>query len=150
MAGADVLFEVSWEVCNKVGGIYTVLSSKAQQVSQRYGEDYYAIGPYFPDKVRGEFEELVPPDDLRGIFEELKEQGIVCHFGKWLIKSEPKTILLEFTGFLDKGNSIKGRLWNDFKIDSLHAGFDFTEPVVWSAAAGMLVEKLAGLFKGRK
>ncbi len=150
VGSADVLFEVSWEVCNKVGGIYTVLMSKAKLVSQRYGDNYFAIGPYFHDKVIGEFEELVPPDEMKGVFEDLKNQGIICHFGRWLIKGEPKAILLDFTGFLGKGNDIKGQHWNDFQIDSLNVAYDYTEPVVWSTAAGMLIERMSSLFKGKR
>ena len=57
---ADVLFEVSWEVCNKVGGIYTVISSKAKEVIERYGvKNYFCIGPYFHQKVLGEFRHIL-------------------------------------------------------------------------------------------
>ena len=31
-ADLDLLIETSWEVCNKVGGIYTVLSTKAKNL----------------------------------------------------------------------------------------------------------------------
>lgn len=32
----DLLFETSWEVCNKIGGIYTVLSTKAKTLQTLY------------------------------------------------------------------------------------------------------------------
>ena len=40
------LFEVSWEVCNKVGGIHTVVSTKAKSLVERFGDDYVAVGPW--------------------------------------------------------------------------------------------------------
>ena len=75
-------YEISWEVCNKVGGIYTVVSSKSMQMMSQYGkENYWLVGPYFPEKAYGIFEEKPAPDKLRKVFEGLKNEGIVCHFG---------------------------------------------------------------------
>ena len=148
---ADAFIEISWEVCNKVGGIYTVLMSKANQIAKKYGENYYVIGPYFHEKAVGEFEEDIAPNGLKGMFDKLKQQGITCHFGKWLIKGEPKAILIDFSGFNQEGNTIKGDHWDKFKIDSLNAPGDYTEPVVWGTAAGILVEQmLDDVFKGKK
>ena len=41
----DLLFETSWEVCNKIGGIYTVLSSKAKTLHDIYKDKLIFIGP---------------------------------------------------------------------------------------------------------
>ena len=46
MPNPFTLFEVSWEVCNKVGGIHTVISTKAKTMVERLGEEYVAIGPW--------------------------------------------------------------------------------------------------------
>ena len=73
---ADVLFEVSWEVCNKVGGIYTVVKSKAAQMMEYYKDNYFLIGPYFAGKTLAEFEEHIPEKECKGPFEELKKEGI--------------------------------------------------------------------------
>ena len=145
------VFEVSWEVCNKVGGIWTVLTSKAEQMLEQYPENYFLLGPYFHDKTKGEFEEEPPFDGLKEIFHSLEtEQGLKCHFGKWLIKGEPKIILIDFKDFWPKANQIKTELWDNWQIDSLSALNDFTEPVVWATACGLLIEKMAGLFAGQK
>ena len=45
MAKDTFLFEVSWEVCNKVGGINTVLITKLKQAIKKFGENYILIGP---------------------------------------------------------------------------------------------------------
>ena len=69
---ADYFFEVSWEVCNKVGGIYTVITSKVQQMLDYYKFNYYVIGPYFPDKqISDKFQQLTPPDFLKQAFDHL-------------------------------------------------------------------------------
>ena len=146
---ADFLFELSWEICNKVGGIYTVITSKAAQATSRYEESYLCIGPYFHDKVLGEFEELPLPEQFKPICEELQQLGIIAHYGNWLIKGEPKALLLDFSGFFSQTNDIKRRLWESYKIDSLYAGRDFDEPVTWAWAAGLVLEKLALLYQGK-
>ena len=147
---ANYLFEVSWEVCNKVGGIWTVVKSKIEPTISTYGENYCLVGPYFPDKASSEFQEILPPDSFRGVFESLKKEGISCHFGSWLVPGEPKTILIDFSGFTSQKDIIKKELWDSYKIDSLNSQyFDFEEPVVWSYAVGKLLEQLAPLIKGK-
>ncbi len=146
---ADFLFEVSWEVCNKVGGIYTVVKSKAARVVEQYKSNYFLIGPYFAKKALGEFEEQVPDKTLKGAFDELKKEGIICHCGKWLIEGEPNLILIDFDNYKKETNSIKKDLWDNFKIDSLNASEDYNEPIVWGYAAGKLIEKLVSSFDGK-
>ncbi|MBD3318291.1 hypothetical protein GF342_00075 [Candidatus Woesearchaeota archaeon] len=143
---ADLLFEVSWEVCNKVGGIYTVVTSKAPSMQENY-ENYYLIGPYFPDKLRGIFEETPVPEQCKDCFERLKQVGIEVHTGQWLIKGTPKVMLVDYTDFQYKNNEIKTLLWERFKLDSLSTQYhDFDEPVVWAWAVGRVVEELTGIF----
>src|SRR3990167_3958599 len=96
---ADLLMEVSWEVCNKVGGIYTVVRSKAARMVEKYGDGYYLIGPYFASKAFGEFQEEIADDFCRPAFEELKKMGILCHLGKWMIEGSPNVILIDFINY---------------------------------------------------
>ena len=84
---ANILFEVSWEVCNKVGGIYTVVKSKAELINNAY-EEYYLIGPYIDKDARESFNEKAPPEMFAKIFNELSVQGIKCRYGEWLIKGK--------------------------------------------------------------
>ena len=140
---AEILIEASWEVCNKVGGINTVIRSKTAQIVKYYkNHNYFLIGPYFADKVAGEFEESLPQDNLKKIADELKEEGIILHFGKWNIKGEPNVILIDFQNYMWKANDIKKELWDTFQVDSLSGGSDYTDPLVWSYASGKLIEKM--------
>jgi glycogen(starch) synthase len=148
-ANADTLYEVSWEICNKVGGIYTVVQSKAALMCSYY-PDYFLIGPYFEDKSRVDFEEKKPNPSLSRVFQKLSEIGIVCKYGKWNIPSEPNTILVDFKGMLNKKNDIKKKLWEDYKIDSLYSAWDFDEPVVWATAVGILLNELEKESSGKK
>lgn len=148
---ADLLFEVSWEAGNKVGGIYAVLASKALDTVRYYNSDYYLIGPYLPDKLKGEFQEQTPPVLFKELFLSLeKERGIRCHFGHWLIQDEPFLILVDFQDIWKEVNQIKTKLWEDYQIDSLNAGADFNEPVVWAQAVGELLQKICSFVPEKK
>ncbi len=142
-----LLFEISWEVCNRIGGIYTVIKSKTSNVKSEFAK-YFVVGPYFPAKHASEFIEEKAPDELARGFEVLEKEGIVCHYGKWLTDVDVDAILIDFKGFSARSNDIKAELWKNYGIDSLYTSwFDFDEPVVWAYAAGRMVEELS---KGRK
>ncbi|MGV8087171.1 MAG: glycosyltransferase [Candidatus Woesearchaeota archaeon] len=139
---ADYLFEVSWEVCNKVGGIYTVLTSKIEPMKQYY-KNYFLIGPYFEQHAKLEFTEEKPPLEFERAFEILKNENIFCHYGTWDdVKTKPKVILIDFMSYIDKKNYIKELFWNDYKIDSLRGYWDFEEPAVWSYCVGKLIHEI--------
>ena len=137
------LFEVSWEVCNKVGGIHTVLRSKAVQASAEFGENYYLIGPYLPQNV--EFEET---DETiwRSLREPLGMKGIDCRFGRWNIPGRPKVILLRPGNRYNK-DQLLFHLWEKFGVDSIAGGWDYIEPVLFSTACGEVIATLSKLLK---
>lgn len=147
---ADLLLEASWEVCNKVGGINTVLKSKAAKIVSYYGENYYLIGPYFAKQTVGEFEETLPKGNLKEVADFLKKEGVICHFGKWLIDGTPECILIDFTNSYTKLNEVKKNMWDWYKIDSLNVSHDYDEPVAWSYAVFLLIQKIAEIFKDKK
>jgi glycogen synthase len=150
----DYLVEVSWEVCNKVGGIYTVVSSKAVGLVNKFGSNYLVIGPYFANNIAGVFEELPIEDSNvmcpRSVSEDLKKQGIHIHFGRWLVEGEPKAVLIDFLNVKNDVNNIKKYLWDNFKVDSLRAGYDYDEPVAWAFAVGKFIESLARTLNDKK
>jgi phosphorylase/glycogen(starch) synthase len=140
-AKADILFEISWEVCNKVGGIYTVVKSKAPLMKEYYKE-YFLIGPYVEDMAKIDFEERKAPKEFLHIFKQLQSDGIFCHYGIWNITGEPSTILIDFTGAIGKKNEIKKQLWDDYKVDSISSRWEFEEPIVWSWAVSRFLEEI--------
>lgn len=146
-AKAEVCFEVSWEVCNKVGGIFTVVQSKVSPMKARYGDDYFLVGPYFPKKAWGIFEEHVAPEGCKNAFEVLKKEGIEIHCGTWITKGDPNVLLVDFTNFSGQKNDVKRKLWDWYQIDSLNTEwYDFDEPVVWAYAVGRLIEELSKVY----
>lgn len=146
---ADILFEVSWEVCNKVGGIYTVVKSKVECTKNSY-KDYFLIGPYSEEKAKIDLDEKDIPNYLKAIFRSLSDEGITCHYGTWNIAGEPTTILIDFVKAIGKKNEIKTKLWDDYKIDSISSNWEFEEPIIWSWAVSRFLEEFWLVNKGKK
>jgi glycogen synthase len=142
MTETDYVFEVSYEVCNKVGGIYTVIKSKAARMVEEYGEGYYAVGFYQPSQARLEFDEAVPPAGVAKAFKRLESEGIKCHFGVWLTAGRPKVILVDVRGYTASINDLKKHLWENYQIDSIRSDAWFNDPMLWSTATGRLIEEL--------
>ena len=129
------LFEVSWEVCNKVGGIYEVVASKARHAALSFNGDYFLLGPDTHHNT--EFTETDEPfwDALRYA---LKDKDMQCRFGRWEIPGRPRVILVDAAGRYD-ANQLLRRLWEHFGVDSLSGGWDYIEPVLFSYACGEVI-----------
>lgn len=91
-----LLFEVAWEVCQQIGGIYTVIKTKAPSMLKRWGDNYFLIGPYNPESAAIEFEEAQCPEPLRGVLAALEQRGFTSYYGRWLIKGRPQVILFDY------------------------------------------------------
>lgn len=147
----DFLFEISWEACNKVGGIYAVLQSKAARMVEHYGETYMLLGPFFnSEKLKGEFEETAAPEEWKADSLALANEGIKLHWGEWLIEGSPRVCLIDIAEFLRETNGIKQKLWEYYQIDSLNAPDDFNHPIVWGWACGKALEIFASKLKDKK
>ena len=133
----DYIFESSWEVCNKVGGIYTVLSSRAKTLQERMRDRIIFIGPDFwkeRQRVDGETPEIKESPyfkEDKSLFAkwqwEAKEHGLNVRVGRWTVPGEPIAILVDFVPFFEKKNEIYGWLWEHYQVDSLHAYGDYDE-----------------------
>ncbi|HLP79111.1 MAG TPA: glycogen/starch synthase [Acidobacteriota bacterium] len=135
----DCLFEVSFEVCNKVGGINTVITTKATK-AKHLAKEFFLIGPLLPNKEPEDFSEEIAPHHVIPILASLSSQGIKVKFGRWLIRSEPHVILVDFSSLWGAKNDWKRMLWEQFGIDSYGTGYEFEEPVLFSIASGKVIE----------
>jgi len=136
----DYIFESSWEVCNKVGGIYTVLSTRAKTLHDVYKDKLIFIGPDF--WVGKENPLFIESDNLCVAWREhaLKHDGLKVRVGRWNIPGEPMVFLVDFFPFFAQKDEIYGKMWEDFHVDSLHAYGDYDEASMFSYAAGKVVE----------
>lgn len=129
------LFEVSWEVCNKVGGIYSVVSSKALQAVENFGEDYFLFGPQLQHNAGFEETDEHIWDSIRPA---LAARNLKCSLGRWNIPGRPKAILVNF-GQRYGSNQLLFELWKNFGVDSLSGGWDYVEPVMFATACGEVI-----------
>jgi len=141
------LFETSFECGNKVGGIWTVITSKVPFIKQHV-KDYYAIGFFNPEAK--EIIEKPAPSFLKKIFFRLRKKGIKCTYGSWIHAEDSKIILVDSRGFYEHTDNIKGIFWEKFKVDSLQSGFDYDEPLSWIYAVGMLLFEMSKVIPGKK
>ncbi|MGB9623663.1 MAG: glycogen synthase, partial [Phycisphaerae bacterium] len=96
------LFEVAWEVCAQVGGIYTVVRSKAPDMLAEWGERYHLVGPYDGRRTEAEFERLEPDGVTGAVLAAMRSAGVQCHYGRWLVAGYPRVILLDYAAHYDQ------------------------------------------------
>jgi glycogen synthase len=114
-----LLVEVAWEVCNQVGGIYTVIRSKVPSMIEKWGENYCLLGPYFPHQASAEFEPSEETDDpFYKTVLKLREQGIEAYYGHWLVTGRPRVVLVNPYSVFSKLGEIKYQLWEHHKIST--------------------------------
>ena len=113
-----LLVEVAWEVCNQVGGIYTVLRSKAPSMVSRWGSRYCLVGPYQPATAQVEFEPAPMVGPFGSVVRKMRELGFGSHYGRWLVSGRPYVVLLNHSDASPHLHEIKYRLYKDHGIDS--------------------------------
>ncbi len=135
----DYIFESSWEVCNKVGGIYTVLSTRAKTLQEEMKDHIIFIGPDFWKENESPYFK-----EDKALFAkwqwEAKEQGLNVRVGRWTIPGEPIAILVDFMPYFQYKDEIYTLLWEHYGVDSLHAYGDYDEASMFSYAAALVVE----------
>lgn len=139
----DLVFETSWEVCNKVGGIYTVLSTKALTLQTLYKDKTIFIGPdvWTDDNPSPYFTEV--PSLLRPWKDKaVLPHGISVRVGRWNIPGKPIVILVKFDGMYADKDYYYGEMWERFGVDSLHGYGDYDEACCFALAAGMVIESI--------
>jgi glycosyltransferase involved in cell wall biosynthesis len=142
----DYIFESSWEVCNKVGGIYTVLSTRAKTLQKAHQDKVIFIGPGLWKREDGNYTKEESPyfrEDPSLFAEwqrEARENGLQVRVGRWTVPGEPIAILVDFVPYFEKKNEIYGWLWEKYQVDSLHAYGDYDEASMFSYAAALVVE----------
>ncbi len=137
------LFEVSWEVCNQVGGIYQVLRSKAPEMVERWQDRYFLVGPYLPERAELEYESLVPPGWLGRALAGLAEQGVAAHHGRWLVSGRPHVVLLDLEGARGRLDALRAGLRERHGLETWSRDRLVDEVVVFAEATRAFVELAA-------
>lgn len=143
----DLLLETSWEVCNKIGGIYTVLSTKARNLQKSYKDNVIFIGPdvWTDDNPSPFFKEV------KSLLKDWKQQaffpeGVSVRVGRWEIPGRPIAVLVKFDGMYRIKDEFYGKMWELYGVDSLHAYGDYDEACAFSHAAALVGESLVNFY----
>ncbi|MCU4157347.1 alpha-glucan family phosphorylase [Carboxylicivirga sp. A043] len=146
----DFIFEVSWEVCNKVGGIHTVISTKAQSLKQTLKDNIIYIGPDFNYKEHRD-KEFKEDDSLYPEFKEKATKlGIPIRIGRWKIPGEPQVILIDFKPLLKNKDAFYAKMWEVYRLESLYGADDYHEPAIFGYAAGQIIESFVNEYVSRR
>lgn len=143
----DYLFEVSWEVCNLVGGIYTVLSTKAKTLQQINKDRNVFIGPDLWKEKKSSYFIEVP-----SLFKDWKkiaaEEGLQVRTGRWDIPGKPIVILVDYNNMYPCRNELFTDMWNWFRVDSLPAYGDYDESCIFAYASALVIESFYKYIRG--
>ena len=121
LTSKETLFELAWEACNQVGGIYTVIRSKVPAMVEKWGDDYCLIGPYFENTAGIEFEEENDGSSFSNAALALQAKGINARYGRWLVTGKPRIVLLDFHRSPEKLDAVKFEMWENYTISTLNA-----------------------------
>ncbi len=136
----DYIFETSWEVCNKVGGIYTVLSTRAHTLQNILKDKIFFIGPDLgQEKDNSDFIESA---SLLKSWKDyaLKNENLKVRIGRWNVPGKPISILVDFKPYFEQKNDIYAQMWEKFKVESLNAYGDYDESCIFAYACGLVIE----------
>jgi glycosyltransferase involved in cell wall biosynthesis len=139
------LFEVSWEVCNLVGGIYAVLSTKAATLQATIGDGLCFIGPDFWDPAAGNespFFDATAHTALEAWAERARSEGFPIRVGRWKVQGAPQVILVDFKHYASHKNELYARMWEWYGVDSLPAYGDYDDSCIFAYASALVIEHL--------
>ena len=141
----DYIFETSWEVCNRVGGIYAVLSTRAASMQAEHPDKVVFFGPDFGEHSNTWFRE--DKRLLKGWQSAISNHqspisSIPVRVGRWDVPGQPIAVLLKFDALWPKKDEIYGWAWEKFRVQSHAAYGDYDESCLFGYAAGMVMESL--------
>lgn len=147
----DLLFETSWEVCNKIGGIYAVLSTKAKTLQTLYKDKVIFIGPDVWSEETPSPYFIESPALMKAWREKTGlPEGVTVRIGRWNVPGNPIAILVKFDALYASKDQFYGDMWRLYGVDSLHAYGDYDEACAFSRAAALVIESICNFKKAEK
>lgn len=142
MSLPDIIFESSWEVCNKIGGIYTVLSSKAATLTSKFADNYLFIGP----DLGREPADFIEDSSLFIEWKRSLPENYIVRTGRWIVPGKPVVILISFKTFFDKRDALFFEMWDTFGVDSINAIGDYDEACIFAYSTGLIIESFYNFY----
>ncbi|XP_048885179.1 glycogen [starch] synthase, liver isoform X1 [Brienomyrus brachyistius] len=143
-----LLFEVAWEVTNKVGGIYTVIQTKAKITVDEWGENYFMVGPYYEHNFKTQVESCDPPNPaIKKAMDCLTNNGSQVHFGRWLIEGSPYVILFDIGAAAWNLDRWKGELWDTCAISLPYHDREANDSLIFGSMVAWFFKELTDGFQ---
>lgn len=136
----DYIFETSWEVCNKVGGIYTTIATKALTLTEEFKDNYILIGPDVWKETHQNPDFLEDKFLFKSWRQAADSEGLRLKIGRWNIPGKPVVILVDFTPYFSQKDKIFAHFWETYKLDSISGNWDYIEPAFFGYAVGKVIE----------
>lgn len=140
-----LLFEIAWEVCWQLGGIYTVLKTKAQTMVDGWGDRYCLIGPLNPASAEVEFEDQTPDPLIKETLERLRHIGVLARYGRWLVPGRPRTILIDHRSRYGRLHEDKYLMWKDHSISTDASDGEVNDVVAFGFGVAEFFRELTSL-----
>uniref|UniRef100_A0A452FD12 Glycogen [starch] synthase n=1 Tax=Capra hircus TaxID=9925 RepID=A0A452FD12_CAPHI len=145
-----LLFEVSWEVTNKVGGIYTVIQTKAKTTADEWGDNYFLIGPYFEHNMKTQVEQCEPVNDaVRRAMDAMNKHGCQVRFGRWLIEGSPYVVLFDIGYSAWNLDKWKGDLWEACNIGIPYHDQEANDMLIFGSLTAWFLKEVTDHADGR-
>jgi glycogen(starch) synthase len=146
MNGNNVLFaEAAWEVCNQVGGIYTVLRTKVPAMQSSWGNNYFLIGPYNQASAKIEFETTPAEGAVAELLNRTNNGQQSVHFGRWLVPGEPSVLLVDAQARIRELPDYKKFLWDEYRISTLQTDSLVDQVILFSFAVADILKEFASV-----
>ncbi len=139
-----ILFEIAWEVCQQLGGIYTVIRSKIPSMIERWGDRYVLVGPYNPATAPIEFDAAEPPPGLAHALRSLAGSGCQAHVGRWLVTGRPAVVLLDTRSVMPRLHDIQRAFWDHHRIGASPGDADVGQVMAFGFMVCALFRALLG------
>uniref|UniRef100_A0AC11B207 Glycogen synthase 2 n=1 Tax=Ovis aries TaxID=9940 RepID=A0AC11B207_SHEEP len=145
-----LLFEVSWEVTNKVGGIYTVIQTKAKTTADEWGDNYFLIGPYFEHNMKTQVEQCEPVNDaVRRAMDAMNKHGCQVRFGRWLIEGSPYVVLFDIGYSAWNLDKWKGDLWEACNVGIPYHDQEANDMLIFGSLTAWFLKEVTDHADGR-
>lgn len=142
----DYLFETSWEVCNKVGGIHTVVTTKIPTISKKIGDNHILLGPDLGQATSEDSEFKEDKSMFLSWKMYAKLSGIEFKVGRWKMENSPIVILVPYTQYFSSKDEIFAEYWENYQVDSLTGGWDYVEPFLFGYASARIIESFYNFY----
>ncbi|KAJ8786011.1 hypothetical protein J1605_006591 [Eschrichtius robustus] len=133
-----------------VGGIYTVIQTKAKTTADEWGDNYFLLGPYFEHNMKTQVEQCEPVNDaVRRAVDAMNKHGCQVYFGRWLIEGSPYVVLFDIGYSAWNLDTWKGDLWEACNVGIPHHDQEANEMLIFGSLTAWFLKEVTDHADGK-